>query len=308
MFENIGLSFQGIWNHKLRSLLTMLGIIIGIASIIAIVSTIKGTNEQIKQQLIGAGNNVVKVQLCQGGYQINLQYNSIPDGVGVLSEDTRAQLEELDGVLDVSLYRERTYVENVYRRTAPLTARCVALTAITLMSTAITSILAGDLPRAITRTTARWRSWTRRRRRASSGGKSAGQILEIYQEPFTVVGVVAQRSTYEPQINSYEEYSLYVGSQSGAVYLPDTLWPIVCQYDEPQTVDIQARSTDDMTSVGREAEEIINATLSVSDESDISYASTDVLEQAQQLQQLANATNQQLIWIASISLLVAASA
>ena len=31
MLENIRLAFQGIWSHKLRSLLTMLGIIIGIA-------------------------------------------------------------------------------------------------------------------------------------------------------------------------------------------------------------------------------------------------------------------------------------
>ena len=44
--ENIRLAFQGIWGHKMRSFLTMLGIIIGIASIITIVSTIKGTNEQ----------------------------------------------------------------------------------------------------------------------------------------------------------------------------------------------------------------------------------------------------------------------
>ena len=43
MLENIRLAFQGIWSHKMRSFLTMLGIIIGIASIIAIVSTIKGT-------------------------------------------------------------------------------------------------------------------------------------------------------------------------------------------------------------------------------------------------------------------------
>lgn len=49
MLENIRLSFQGIWGHKLRSLLTMLGIIIGIAAIIAIVSTIRGTNEQIRK-------------------------------------------------------------------------------------------------------------------------------------------------------------------------------------------------------------------------------------------------------------------
>ena len=45
MGENIRLAFQGIWGHKMRSFLTMLGIIIGIAAIITIVSTIKGTNE-----------------------------------------------------------------------------------------------------------------------------------------------------------------------------------------------------------------------------------------------------------------------
>ena len=49
MLENIRISIQGIWSHKMRSFLTMLGIIIGIASIIAIVSTLKGTNEQIKE-------------------------------------------------------------------------------------------------------------------------------------------------------------------------------------------------------------------------------------------------------------------
>lgn len=58
MLENIQLAFSGIWTHKLRSLLTMLGIIIGIAAIIAIVSTIQGTSDQIKQNLIGAGNNL----------------------------------------------------------------------------------------------------------------------------------------------------------------------------------------------------------------------------------------------------------
>ena len=65
MIENIRLAFQGIWGHKMRSVLTMLGIIIGIAAIITIVSTIQGTNEQIKENLIGAGNNVVTVNLNQ---------------------------------------------------------------------------------------------------------------------------------------------------------------------------------------------------------------------------------------------------
>ena len=66
MIENIRLSFQGIWSHKMRSFLTMLGIIIGIASIISIVSTIKGTNEQIKKNLIGSGTNTVQMSAVSG--------------------------------------------------------------------------------------------------------------------------------------------------------------------------------------------------------------------------------------------------
>ena len=69
MLENIRLSIQGIWSHKMRSFLTMLGIIIGIAAIISIVSTIKGTNEQIKQNLIGSGNNTVEIKLYQNEWE-----------------------------------------------------------------------------------------------------------------------------------------------------------------------------------------------------------------------------------------------
>lgn len=88
MIENIRLSFQGIWAHKLRSVLTMLGIIIGIASIISIVSTIKGTNEQIKQNLIGAGNNVVRVQLYRQDYDYvyDMTNEGIPEGIPQVSD------------------------------------------------------------------------------------------------------------------------------------------------------------------------------------------------------------------------------
>ena len=87
MLENIRLSFQGIWSHKLRSFLTMLGIIIGIAAIIAIVSTIKGTNKQIEENLIGSGSNTVKVQLYQGDWTYDFSYNSVPTGLPVISQD-----------------------------------------------------------------------------------------------------------------------------------------------------------------------------------------------------------------------------
>ena len=114
MIENIRLAFQGIWGHKLRSVLTMLGIIIGIAAIITIVSTIKGTNEQIKENLIGAGNNVVTVQLNQSGYPYDMSWSSIPSGVRTITERTRQQIEDIQGAEKVSLYTARNYCEQVY--------------------------------------------------------------------------------------------------------------------------------------------------------------------------------------------------
>ena len=71
MAEDIKLSFKGIWSHRLRSFLTMLGIIVGVAAVIAVVSTISGTNEQIKNNLIGDGTNTVTLQVYQNGWAMD---------------------------------------------------------------------------------------------------------------------------------------------------------------------------------------------------------------------------------------------
>ena len=116
MIENIRLSFQGIWSHKMRSFLTMLGIIIGIASIISIVSTIKGTNEQIKQNLIGAGNNVVKIQLYHTDYDYvyDVGNEGLPSGVPEISGDTLSAVLELPNVEAAALYNRRTSYNNSF--------------------------------------------------------------------------------------------------------------------------------------------------------------------------------------------------
>ena len=56
-------------------------------------STIKGTNEQIKQNLVGAGNNAVRIQLYQGDWTYDLSYQAPPDGVPVIGEDTLEQVK-----------------------------------------------------------------------------------------------------------------------------------------------------------------------------------------------------------------------
>ena len=87
----------------------------------------------------------------------------------------------------------------------------------------------------------------------------------------------------------------------GAVYIPTEMWPLIYQYDEPQSVILQADNTANMTSVGKQASDILN--MSVSNEN-VKYQAQDLMEQAKQIQQLSQSTNTMLIWIAGISLLV----
>ena len=123
-------------------------------------------------------------------------------------------------------------------------------------------------------------------------------------EPFTVIGLIARKAASQPVINSMDDYYRYMSNDgSGMVCVPDTVWPTLYQYDEPQNVVVRATSTDDMTKAGEDAAEVLNSYLSVSDDS-IKYKGENLLEQATQIQEISNSTNQQLIWIASISLLV----
>ena len=108
MSENIRLSLRGIKSHKLRSFLTMLGIIIGIAAIIAIVSIIKGTNKQIEDNLIGDGTHTVTVSLYQDGWAYEAGYGSLPEGVKSFDPSMKNRLNALDNVEKVSMYRSRS--------------------------------------------------------------------------------------------------------------------------------------------------------------------------------------------------------
>ena len=329
--ENIRLAFQGIWGHKMRSFLTMLGIIIGIASIITIVSTIKGTNEQIKQNLIGSGSNVVTVQLYQDNYPYGFSYNPPPAGVKTIPESARAEMEKLPGVKRVSIYTSRQWSDGISAGTNNFSGGVYGVDSayLQLLDYQITYGRAfNDADYAN-----RHRVMILNKTAADSlfpGQYPVGQTVEIQGEPFTVIGVVDKGSEFTPTINSLSDYYMYTDTSGGSVFIPDAAWSSVYQFDEPQSVVVRADSTDAMTKAGQNVADYLTANQikadasgqqAVSEEeesgenavaddggnnggSSFSYRSEDLLQQAQQLQEMSNSTNQQLIWIASISLLV----
>lgn len=305
MLENVRLSFQGIWSHKMRSFLTMLGIIIGIAAIIAIVSTIQGTNKQIEQNLIGSGSNNVKVQLYNGDGTIDFSYESIPDGVPVIKEDTLEEIRKLDEVEEASLYLSRQDYDGVYYLNNSVSGGYVngidenyfktcgyvmksgrGFTAEDYKNARKVAILDENSVRSL-----------------FQGDDPMGKTIEIKGEPFVVIGVVTQMEQFEPTINSMDDYYTYAQDTSGSVYVPDTVWPVIYQYDEPQQLVLKAKSTEAMTGAGKKAADLLNANLSTSEDM-VKYKAQDLMEQAKQIQQLSQSTNTMLIWIAGISLLV----
>ncbi len=65
MLDNIRLAFSSLWANKMRALLTMLGIIIGIGSVIAIVTVGDSLSGSITDSLQGFGINNITVSLQQ---------------------------------------------------------------------------------------------------------------------------------------------------------------------------------------------------------------------------------------------------
>lgn len=311
MLENIRLSLQGILSHKVRSILTMLGIIIGIAAIIAIVSTIKGTNEQIKNNLIGAGNNTVSVQLYQGDSPYDFTYQSAPDGVPVISQAVRDNIAALDNVESASFYRTRSYCNNVYYQNTQFSGAMFGIDA-RYFDTAGYEVQQGrgflsreytDNAKAVILDSTAVKS-------LYSSEDPVGTVIDINGEPFTVVGVFTEVNSFEPVINSEEDYWTYMGNSGGKMFIPNQSWPIAYQYDEPENCLAKAVDTDSMPAVGKKVAELMNATIRTTsaggenDSSQVKYDSQDLLKQAKSLQKLSSSTNTMLIWIASISLLV----
>ncbi len=84
--QGFKMAFKSILGNKLRSLLTMLGIIIGVAAVIALVAIGQGATKQVTEQVQGLGTNLLTVTILGRGSTSTLTY------------DQAASLGELEGV------------------------------------------------------------------------------------------------------------------------------------------------------------------------------------------------------------------
>jgi putative ABC transport system permease protein len=102
--EFLRVAWESIRKNKLRSLLTMLGIIIGVASVIVMIAISAGTEAAIEDQITGLGSNLVFVNsaFTRGGFGPGSNQG------GLVFDDAAAIAEKTPGVAGVTVEQNTT--------------------------------------------------------------------------------------------------------------------------------------------------------------------------------------------------------
>ena len=99
-FATLKIALRALRRNKLRTILTMLGMIIGVAAVIAMVSIGNGAKAQIEAQIAGLGQNVIQIQ---SGSMTKSGIHTGWGGAGTLTmDDAEAIAREVPGVAGVS--------------------------------------------------------------------------------------------------------------------------------------------------------------------------------------------------------------
>lgn len=243
LLDSIKISLSSILAHKLRSALTMLGIIIGVGSIITVVAIGQGGEAMLKSKFAGSGgNNLMPIQFqpdindefAMGGFEMPklteediLEVKQVKDVSHVITTNRNSE------VLDVNDKKANLNViglDNEYfavNKVKVVKGRTLSESDIThannvvMISTKTEETLFKDV-------------------------NPVGQIIEMKGQPMQIVGV-------------YTSDNEFMGFEMEEALIPLTLWPVLYGTDEIQNIAIQAKNVDDLEAAGKQAVDVLNS-------------------------------------------------
>lgn len=71
IFENLRMGLDTLWQHKLRSLLTILGVVIGTMTVIVIAAFVSGIDARVSKEIESFGTNSIYVYRFDPGFNFN---------------------------------------------------------------------------------------------------------------------------------------------------------------------------------------------------------------------------------------------
>src|SRR5512132_399850 len=71
LYENVRMGLDTLWQHKLRSLLTILGVVIGTMTVIVIVAFVSGIDARVSKEIESFGTNSIYIYRFDPGFNFN---------------------------------------------------------------------------------------------------------------------------------------------------------------------------------------------------------------------------------------------
>lgn len=105
--ESVIIALEGLKANKLRAILTMLGIIIGVGAVITMISLGLGVQEQVRKSISSLGSNMLIV--LPGGTTSSGARLSFGSGARLTYEDSKAIEKSVSGVVAVAPSVSRSY-------------------------------------------------------------------------------------------------------------------------------------------------------------------------------------------------------
>ena len=200
ILESFSLAVKNILSSKTRTLLTMLGIIIGVAAVIVIVGLGNGLEQYMTDSFSGLGTNTLTVSVSSRGSTRSL---SVDEMYGIVDENSQ-YLDQCSPTVSMNGYVKigsdtvsSTSVQGVSEDYVDISGASVSsgrnLQYSDMKLRAKVCVIGAYIDRAY------------------FGGSAVGQTMRIYGTTFTIVGVLAQ-----------QDEDLEEGGSDDCIYLPYT--------------------------------------------------------------------------------------
>lgn len=242
LWENVKMALDAIWAHKLRSILTMVGIVIGVAAVIIIVAIGQGGEAELTSTLTGDGNNVY----IQPSTKLLMENNGVipPDFITEQDLQGLGQIKGVENVITLS-YETRSLSfreENVddvlvYGMNDNAVLQSSGLTVAEGRPFRPADFQSGNAGALIS---------FKVKEKLFGEQDPLGQIIRIGNQPVVITGVLEQPVGFLASLQEME------------VYLPQRTWNNVFGKSEISQVMLEVDQPENMIEVGEKAVNLLH--------------------------------------------------
>lgn len=243
--DSFKMAWASIFAHKLRSILTMLGIMIGVGAVITVVAIGQGGQAALESQIAGGGNNTLNIT-----YHAKDQDNTETVGPPPKHAFTQQDVYRLENIPEIRRvipsnssmgpvqYRDRTedamvegMSEGYYEVNDIKLSSGEKITVDDMKEGRKVAIISKKVKHKLFKNT-----------------NPIGQIITVGNTPLKVIGVF-----------SNDGGGLF-NFQEEKIIVPLTLWPIMYGTDDIDSLTIQAQNAQMLQTAGKEAVRLLNQT------------------------------------------------